>query len=81
MDSDTALPYSVRRAVGEALAASPGVVAALVEWAQQPPVGLAGGPQAAGAQGAGQGATGTNKVDLYSLQVRLVCGKEHIVEH
>ena len=47
MDTDAALPYAVRRAVGEALGGSPGAVAAVLEWAQQPSMG--GGSGAAGA--------------------------------
>ncbi|KAG2493565.1 hypothetical protein HYH03_008379, partial [Edaphochlamys debaryana] len=69
MDTDAALPYAVRRSVGEALAASPGCVAALVEWAQAPPSG----------PGAGGGMPGTggavSKVDLYALQLLLQSGR------
>ncbi|KAG2431488.1 hypothetical protein HXX76_009502 [Chlamydomonas incerta] len=63
MDTDGSLPYAVRRAVGEALGCSPGAVAAVLEWAQQPPMG--GGAGAAGAA--------LNKVDLYALQLLLQC--------
>ncbi|GFR42823.1 hypothetical protein Agub_g3780, partial [Astrephomene gubernaculifera] len=69
VDLDGALPYAVRRTIGEAIAGSPNVVAALVEWAQQPPVGAAA---AGGVPGAG---STLNKVDLYALQLLLQCGR------
>ncbi|KAG2425226.1 hypothetical protein HYH02_015053 [Chlamydomonas schloesseri] len=65
VDTDGSLPYAVRRAVGEALGSSPGAVAAVLEWAQQPPMG-----GVAGAAG-----TAPNKVDLYALQLLLHCGR------
>ncbi|GLC39018.1 hypothetical protein PLESTM_000827500 [Pleodorina starrii] len=72
MDTDGSLPFAVRRVIGEAISSSPSVVAALVEWAQQPPVSAAaGGPNNAGAPGAGA----VSKVDLYSLQLLLQCSR------
>ncbi|GLI63648.1 hypothetical protein VaNZ11_006646 [Volvox africanus] len=68
MDSDGALPFAVRRIIGEAISASSNVMTALVEWAQQPPVGTGGN---AGAPGAGT----VNKVDLYALQLILQCSR------
>jgi hypothetical protein len=52
MDGDTALPHAVRRAVGAALAGSPATVAALLDWAQQPP--LTSAPSSGQAGGAGR---------------------------
>lgn len=49
MDTDGALPFAVRRIIGEAISASPNVVGALVDWAQQPPASALGNTGAPGA--------------------------------